>query len=160
LKTTQINTLARLRGLPIALAFFAGVAGEVKAGGDGKGAVRLLELSRRVQPPAAPTVSEFKAMSCPKCKDVWPTKPDITSRGLGGRSLVAQGVPTQTVAQHLCDGCGVDWTISGHGKGKVAVANHKCTSCGAESLACCNTKKGNDVATKGMEKKFEVAPLK
>lgn len=160
MKTTHINTTARLAGITIALALFVGVAGEVKAGGDGKGAIRLLELSRRAQPAPAPAVSEFKQMSCPKCKDILTTQPDVTSRGLGARSLVAGGVPTQTVARHLCDGCGVDWTISGHGKAKVAVANHKCTSCGAESLACCNTTKGSTVATKGMEKKFQVAPLK
>ena len=34
-------------------------------------------------------------------------------------------------------------------------------SCPKCNLACCNTKKGSDAATKGMEKKtFEVAPLK
>jgi len=160
MKTIRINTTARLAGITIALALFAGVAAEVKAGGDGKGAIRLLELGRRAQSAPAPAVSEFKEMACPKCKDILTTQPDVTSRGLGARSLVAGGVPTQTVARHLCDGCGVDWTISGHGKAKVAVANHKCTSCGAESLACCNMTKGSPVATKGMDKKFEIAPLK
>lgn len=152
MKTTRIDTAARFTGLAIALALFAGVAGEVKAQDmKGAGARKLLELSgRSVSPKAEP--SDYKPMSCAMCKDQFSKRVDWTARGANK--------PTIVVAQHLCDGCGVDWTTSGHGKTKVAVANHKCTSCGAESLACCNTKKGSNVATKGMEKKFEVAPLK
>ena len=152
--------MTRYIGLAIALALFGGIAAEVKAGGDGKGAIRLLELSRRGQPVAAPVVSEYNAMSCPKCKDVLVAKADTDTRGLGARSLVSSGGLTKNVASHLCDGCGVEWKITGHGKAKEAVASHKCTSCGAESLACCSTTKGGTAATKGMDKKFEVAPLK
>jgi hypothetical protein len=50
--------------------------------------------------------------------------------------------------------------VEGQGKGKHDVVTHKCGACGAEALACCNTRKGSKVATIGMEKKFEIAPLK
>jgi len=67
---------------------------------------------------------------------------------------------TARVPKHLCEGCGTDWATTGTGKAKLAVANHKCSSCGAETLACCSSKGAGAVATKGMEKKIEVAPLK
>jgi hypothetical protein len=161
MKTTRINTMARFTGITIALALFVGVAVEAKAQEKGSakgGGIKLLQLSgSKAVPPAAP--SDYKQMSCGKCKDVVVTRAITDPKGLGAR-LLAGGVATDSVAQHLCDGCGVDWTISGHGKAKVAVANHNCTSCSAESLACCNTTKGSTFATKGMEKKFEIAPLK
>ena len=90
-------------------------------------------------------------MACAKCKDVFSTRVDPTARGANKQA--------EFVATHLCGGCGTDWSVTGHGKAKGAVATHKCTSCGAETAACCNTK-GVTVATKGMEKKYEVAPLK
>jgi hypothetical protein len=151
MKTTRINTAARFTGLAIALAFFAGVAGEVRAQEKGDGAKKLLQLSGRSITPK-PEPSDYKPMSCAMCKDALSKRVDWTARGANK--------PTIVVAQHLCDGCGVDWTTSGHGKAKVAVATHKCTSCGAESLACCSTSKSGVAATKGMEKKFEVAPVK
>ena len=55
---------------------------------------------------------------------------------------------------------GTDWAVVGVGKAKQSVATHKCTSCGAVTLACCSTKDSGDLATKGMDKKVEVAPLK
>jgi len=70
------------------------------------------------------------------------------------------GLPTKLVAKHLCDGCRVEWRVEGIGKAKQDVVTHKCTSCGSEALACCSTKKGSETATSGMEKKFEIAPLK
>jgi hypothetical protein len=70
------------------------------------------------------------------------------------------GQTTKSVVQHLCGGCGTEWTTAGNGKAKFAVATHKCSSCGAENLACCAPKGVNDVATKGMGEKFQVAPIK
>jgi len=109
---------------------------------------------------ATATPSNSKPMSCANCQDVLTNVPDITSRGLGARALLARGVPTKTVVVHLCKKCGTDWKVVGVGKAKQMVATHKCTSCGSESIACCNTAKGDDVATKGMEQQLNVAPLK
>lgn len=154
MKTNRINTLARLSGLTVALALFSGAAGALNAGeiptGKG-GATRLLELSGRLVTPKS-EVGEYKPMSCAKCKDEHVSRVDWTARGANK--------PTITVARHLCDGCGNEWVVSGHGKAKTATASHKCTSCGAESFACCSTGKSGVAATKGMEKKFEVAPVK
>ena len=162
MKVRRINTLARWIGRTIALALIAGVAIGVKAGeiptGKG-GATKLLQLSgSSVTPKSEP--SDYQAMSCAKCKDSTVAVTDTDSKGAGARTLVQGGAPTKLVTRHLCEGCANEWVVKGHGKAKQAIASHKCTSCGEASLACCNTKKGSNVATKGMEKKFEVAPLK
>lgn len=113
---------------------------------------RLDEYNRNHSP--APAPAEIPQMACAKCKDKVTSRIDYSARGANK--------PTIRVVTHLCDGCGTDWTVVGHGKAKQSVATHKCTSCGSENLACCNTSKGSDVATKGMEKakNFDVAPLK
>lgn len=98
------------------------------------------------------------SMACSKCKDTWIAQADTNSRGLGARTLMGQ--TTMRVAQHLCEGCGTEWATKGTGKATVTVASHKCSGCGAENLACCSTKGAANLATKGMEKKIEVAPLK
>ena len=154
MKTNRINTLARLCGLTIALAMFGGAAGTMRAGeiptAKG-GASRLLEITgRSVTPKFEP--SDRKPMSCAMCKDEYVTRIDRTARGASK--------PTLLVANHLCGGCGNEWVESGHGKAKTSTSVHKCTSCGAESMACCSTSKSAVAATKGMEKKFEVAPMK
>jgi hypothetical protein len=149
MKRTHLNTTARFTGLVIALALFAGAAGELQA--QEKGSAR--GGAKQLMPPTAPpALSDYTPMSCPKCKEEAVSRVDWTARGANK--------PTVLVATHLCDGCAVDWSTSGHGRAKVSVATHKCTGCGAESVACCGTKKGGTVATKGMEKKFEVAPVK
>lgn len=160
MKINRINRLARLTGMTIAIAMLTGIAGSVQAqykatGDDGitaspKARQFLDEYKRNHTTAAAP--AEIPQMACPKCKDKVAKKIDWTARGANK--------PTILVTTHLCDGCGTDWNVVGHGKAKVSVAAHKCTGCGAESLACCNTSKTSTVATKGMEKKFEVAPLK
>ena len=159
MRTNRISTPARLTGITLALALFAGIGGLASA--QEKGAERLLRLSGRlVEPKAAP--NEYKPMSCAKCVETLVKVADLDSRGLGARTLMTRGSgpPTKLVAKHLCDGCGVEWRVEGIGKAKHDVATHKCTSCGAESMACCSIKKGSETATKGMEKKFEIAPLK
>ena len=155
--------MARLTGITAALALFAGVASGLRAGeiptGKG-GATKLLQLSGSLVTPRFEP-SDYKPMSCAKCKDTTLALRDIEpTKGAGAKAQLARGIPTRLVAIHECEGCGNKWVITGHGKGKQAIASHKCTGCGAESLACCNTKKGSDVATKGMEKKFDVAPFK
>ena len=135
MKTSRIKTLAQMTGLGITLALFAGVASEAKA--QEKGGERLMKLNAAPTPVFAP--AEQAGMSCSKCKDVFTTQFDLTPRGLGARALVAGGVPTQTVARHLCDGCGVEWIITGHGKAKKAVAIHKCARCEARDLASVTT---------------------
>jgi hypothetical protein len=160
MKINRINRLARLTGITIAIVLLTGITGSVQAqykatGDDGitaspKGRQFLDGYKRNHTPAVAP--AEVPQMACPKCKDKVAKKIDWTARGANK--------PTVLVTTHLCDGCGTDWNVTGHGKAKVSVATHKCTSCGTESLACCNTSKTSTVATKGMEKKFEVAPLK
>jgi len=154
MKPNHINTLARLCGLTIGLALLGGASSGLRAGeiptGKG-GATRLLELSGRpVTPKAEPAA--LKSMSCAKCKDEYVTRTDWTARGANK--------PTYIVANHLCAGCRNEWVMSGHGKATISTSVHKCTSCGAENLACCSTSMSGVAATKGMEKKFEVAPVK
>ena len=159
MKTNRISKLARLTGMTVALALFASIGGLANA--QEKGAERLLRLGGKlVEPKSAP--SDYKPMSCAKCVETLVKVSDLDSRGLGARGLMTRGsgLPTKLVAKHLCDGCGVEWRVEGIGKAKHDVTTHKCTSCGSESLACCSTKKGSETATKGMEKNFEIAPLK
>jgi hypothetical protein len=158
MKTNRINIIARVCGCTVALALFAGIGGLANA--QEKGATRLLRLSGTlVEPKSAP--SDYKPMSCAKCTDrVVEVKDLAPTKGAGARALLAGGVPTKRVSTHECEGCGNTWVVSGHGKAKTSTAVHTCTSCGAESLACCSTSKKGVAATKGMEKKFEVAPVK
>ena len=162
MKAIRINTMARLTGITIAVALFVSVAGELKAQEKGSakgGGIKLLQLSgSKAVLPAAP--SDYKPMSCGKCKDTTVVVTDTETKGAGAKHLVFGGLPTTIASKHLCDGCGNSWVNTGHGKAKQAVASHNCTSCGEASLACCNTSKASTVATKGMERKFEVAPLK
>jgi hypothetical protein len=135
--------------MTVALALFAGIGGIANA--QEKGATRLLRQSGTlVEPKSAP--SDYKPMSCAKCQDEYVTRTDWNARGATK--------PTVTVARHLCEACETTISTVGHGKGKRDIAAHKCTSCGAESRACCSTSKTGVAATPGMEKKFEVAPLK
>jgi hypothetical protein len=142
MKTTQINKAARFAGLVIALVLFAGVASEAKAHEDypTKGGAKLL---LRPNPASAP--SDYKPMSCAKCKDEYVRRVDWSARGANK--------PTYLVAKHLCPGCDTTITTVGHGKAKQDVVTHKCTSCGADNLTCCSTSKSGTTATKGMEKK-------
>ena len=156
MKRTNNLLIAALAG--IALSLFAGSAqAQYKPTVDDgitaspKQRQFLDEYKRNHSP--VPAVAEIPAMPCAKCKDKVTERVDYSARGANK--------PLIRVSTHLCDGCGTDWKIVGHGKAKQSVATHTCSSCGAESAACCNTSKGSSVATKGMEKKnVEVAPLK
>lgn len=153
MKTNRIGKTARLTGITVVLVLFAGLTSEVRAQNGAKGGgSKLMALSSGPAIPAVSAGTVTKPMACSKCKEEFSRRVDLTARGANK--------PTIFVAKHLCEGCGNEWSVVGHGKAKVSVANHKCTSCGAEIVTCCNTKKTSDVATKGMEKKFEVAPLK
>ena len=81
MKTNRINRLARLCGLTITLALFAGIGGLANA--QEKGATRLLRLSGTLVEPKS-TGSDYKPMSCAKCVDALVTVSDLDSRGLGG----------------------------------------------------------------------------
>jgi ribosomal protein S27E len=158
MKTNPINTLARLCGLTVTMALLAGVSGIANA--QEKGASKLLQLTATSVEPKS-TSSDYKSMSCPKCKDTTvEVKENVATKGAGASTLLAGGVPTRLVSRHECGGCGNEWVVSGHGKATTVTAIHTCTSCGAKSLACCSTSSSGVAATKGMEKKFEVAPLK
>lgn len=154
MKTTNNALIAALAA--IALSLFAGSAqAQYKAVGDDGIAAsprlreRLDEYQRNHA--STPATAEVTPMPCAKCKDKVTTRVDYSARGANK--------PTIRVVTHLCEGCGTDWAVVGHGKAKQAVATHSCTSCGADTLACCNTTKGG-LATKGMKKSLEVAPLK
>lgn len=154
----HMNLTARLTGVAIAITLFAGVASVSAQNGAKGGATKLLQLSGSpVTPKSKP--SDYKPMSCAKCNDEVVQVRDTDSKG-GARALLMGAPLTKSVSRHGCEGCGTDWNVVGHGKAKVSVASHKCTSCGEASLSCCNTKNRPDAATKGMEKKFEVAPVK
>ena len=154
----NIKIAARLTGLAMAIGLFAGVVNVSAQSGAKGGATRLLQLS------GTPVTSksepgDYKLMSCGRCvNEVFQVR-DTDSKG-GARALLAGGPLTKTVSRHGCKSCGTEWTVFGHGKAKVSVASHKCTSCGEASLACCSTSKSGPITTKGMDKKFEVAPLK
>lgn len=158
MKRNHISITARLTGIAIAITLFAGVASVSAQNGAKGGATKLLQLSGSLVTPKFEP-SDYTPMTCGKCKNEVAQVRDTDSKG-GARALLTGAPLTKFVSRHGCEGCGTDWKVVGHGKAKVSVASHKCTSCGEASLACCNTKKGADVATKGMEKKFEVAPLK
>jgi len=96
-------------------------------------------------------------MACPKCKDALVSVPVTNVKA--GQFLAANGVPTQTISRHLCPGCDTTISVAGSGKAKYTVANHTCTGCGAEVASCCNLK-SSETATKGMDKKIEIAPIK
>jgi len=135
MKTTCINTTARFTGLVIALALFAGVAGEVRAQDGAKGgAGKLLELSAGPSTPK-PQASNYNPMACGKCKSEFITTVDWTARGAYK--------PTVLIERHLCGSCETTIAVSGPGKAKRDVVTHKCSSFGAESLACCSTTKVN-----------------
>lgn len=148
----KANRIIRLAGMAVAAVLFAGLTTEVKAQNGAKGGgIKLVELSGPQIAAKPDTSTPRQPMTCAKCKEEYSTRVDLSARGANK--------PKVFVATHLCEGCGTDWSVVGHGKSKVAVATHKCTSCGAETASCCNTK-GTTVATKGMEKKVEIAPLK
>lgn len=160
MKASRFNGLTRLGQWAIVLALFMGMAGGLEAQARGLGAQKLMELSNRFPKPA-PAKSDFQPMPCTKCTDrMVESKDNEPAKGAGARALMAGGAPVKWVSKHDCEGCGVDWKVTGQGRAKAGVALHKCTSCGVEDMACCATKKGSLLATRGMEKKIEVAPLK
>ena len=133
MKTTCINTTARFTGLVIALALFAGVAGEVRAQDGAKGgAGKLLELSAGPSTPK-PQASNYNPMACGKCKSEFITTVDGSARGAFKHTVL--------IGRHLCGGCETTIAVAGHGKAKHDVVTHKCSSCGTEALACCSTTK-------------------
>jgi hypothetical protein len=158
MKTTNRTLIAALTGIAV-LTLVSPVQAQYKPTGDdgitASPKVRAqLEERRAGKQPVAVTAP---SMACPKCKDAWVAQVDKDPKGLGSRTLTDQ--TTKLVAQHLCQACAADWNVVGTGKARQSIASHKCTSCGAENLACCSKDSGA-VATKGMENKIEIAPLK
>lgn len=149
MKTNLRNILAGLTGISIAAAVVIAMAGGIKADElTFKGGAQKLMNA----PSATVIASNAKAMACPKCATEFVERAVV--------EMKATAPKTQLVARHLCNSCETTITVLGHGKAKHDVATHKCTSCGTDTLACCSTRKGDVTATKGMEKRFEVAPLK
>ena len=152
---TQIGALAGLLSSLLLLPL-NNALGQVPETRSGKGGAMLL-----MRPWKPVSRSDFQRMTCPKCMDTLVAlKRNEPTKGAGAKALMAGGVPTSFVPRHNCDGCSVVWSTTGHGKAKLCVAEHKCESCGSEMADCCNTRKSSAVATKGMEKPIQVAPLK
>lgn len=147
MKTKTIITTNRglALGVGCALALFAST--ELQAADFEKGATRLMRMGR---PAPVPEKSDYKPMSCEKCKDVVTQVPDWSAKG--GQILMAGGRPTKPVVRHQCEGCATTLEVVGHGKAKTQVAKHTCTSCGSENEGCCSTSKAKPTLTKGMEK--------
>ena len=127
MKANRINTTARLTGMIIAVALFAGLASEVRAQEKGSargGATQLL--------PATPTPApaDYKPMACPKCKDLVTAQVDRTARGANK--------PTVLLTKHLCGACQTTIAVEGFGKAKRDVATHTCGINATKSAACCN----------------------
>jgi hypothetical protein len=146
MKRTNNILIAALAGITLSLI-------TVSAQSQVKGGERLLQLNGS-SATATVTPSDFKPMSCSKCRDISTNVRDFTAKGAS--ALVAHEMPTKTVAQHLCEGCVTTTATVGVGKHAKDVVTHKCAGCGSENMACCNTSKGASVATKGMD----AAPLK
>jgi hypothetical protein len=156
MKTKCDNLMARLTGMTVGLALFAGAAGVANAqfkSANDNGIYASPKLRQQLDEQTVwrNTAPAAASMACPKCKDESYGQIDRTARGANK--------PLVFVAHHLCGSCETTFAVEGTGKASHDVATHKCNSCGAASLACCSTTKGGE-ATKGMEKKFEVAPLK
>lgn len=157
MKTAKTILIAALASIAM-FAFTSPALAQYKAVGDDgiaaspKHRQHLNEYRKNHTTTPAPAKSP--QMACAMCKDKVTSRIDYSARGANK--------PTIRVVTHLCESCGTDWALVGHGKAKQSVPSHKCTSCGEASLACCNTSKGSSVATKGMEKakNYEVAPLK
>jgi hypothetical protein len=163
--TNEILAVVRATGLVLAVTFIAGLmvsqaqAQYKPTGDDGiTASPRLRQQLDERRARTSTATATLPSMACPKCKDTLVSQLNTESKGVGARTQT--GNTTKLVAQHLCGGCGVDWTIAGTGKAKHSVATHKCSGCGSEKLDCCSGKGTGDVATKGMEKKFQVAPVK
>ena len=128
---TKITTTGRIVGFAIAVALFAGVTvtGNAQEKGSAKGgATRLMQLNAP-KATAPVTTPDYKPMSCAQCKDIVITVRDTDTRGAGARTLVSGGAPSNTIAKHLCNACGNEWVVSGHGKAKTFLAVHTCASC-------------------------------
>jgi len=128
---TKITTIGRIVGFAIAVVLFAGVTatGNAQEKGSAKGgATRLMQLN--APKAAAPvTTPDYKPTPCAHCQDTVITVRDTDTRGAGARTLVSAGAPTKTIARHLCNACGNEWVVSGHGKATTFLAVHKCASC-------------------------------
>jgi hypothetical protein len=128
---TKITTIGRIIGFAIAVALFAGASVAVNAQEKGSakgGATRLMQLNTpKVVAPV--TTADFKSMPCDHCKETAITVRDTDTRGAGARALVSGGASTKTIAKHLCNACGNEWVVSGHGKATTFLAVHTCASC-------------------------------
>jgi hypothetical protein len=155
-KTVCTSSAAVLTVAFLALASQANA--QYKPTGD-DGITASPRVRAQLQERAMPAVKDASAvMACPKCKDALVAVTDTNSKGAGARTLV--GANTKVIAKHLCEGCGAAWSLTGTGKAKQLTASHSCSGCGADNLACCSAPGTGNVATKGMDRKIQIAPLK
>jgi hypothetical protein len=128
---TKNTTTGRIAGFAIAVALFAVTtgAGSAQEKGSAKGGATMLLQLNTPKATAPITLPDYKPMACAHCKDRVITVRDSDMRGAGARTLVSGGAPTKTIAKHLCNACGNDWVVSGHGKMTTFLAVHTCASC-------------------------------
>ena len=152
MKTTNRMLIATLASI-VLLSFAAPVQAQYQAlGDDGIAAspkVRQMLNERKARLNSAPAAPA--SMACPRCKDAYVTRNDVSARGANKPSL--------TIARHLCGDCDTSIGVVGEGKAKHNVATHKCNHREAVLLACCNLKNGNDAVTQDREKNLATAPL-
>lgn len=115
-----------------------------------KGATKLMKRITAYQDVANLQDGDTVAMACPKCKTI--TLTIIKTE----KGHIKTATPGQ---EHLCPGCEQKFVVVGEGKGKHDVVTHVCKKCGSKDAFCCVLRQGEE-ATKGMEQKLDVAPLK
>ena len=160
MKRTHTILIAALAGIALSLFASSAQAQYKPTGDDGitaspKVRAQLDARNARLNTASATVAS----MPCPKCKDEWVSA--RLAHFKGAEAFLAGGPPTRKVARHLCAGC--ESTIKTVGLSKQTAHNvvvHQCTACGSENLACCSARSSSDVATRGMDKNFQIAPLK
>lgn len=134
-----ITSKGRALSLAAACALVLYAFADLQAADIEKGGPRLMRLGRRAQAveKSAKTSTDYKPMSCAKCRDVIVERPLTNVKG--AIFLMAGSVPKEKIVRHQCEGCATTLAAVGHGKSKTEVAKHTCTSCGSENEGCCST---------------------
>ncbi len=143
------NTWFRTLGI-FALAFGLSLLLVGNLSAQEKGATKLMKRIATSQDVANLQEGDMIAMACPKCQTITVTFIK-TEKG-----HIQTATPGQ---EHLCPGCEQKFVVVGEGKNKHEVVTHVCKKCGSKDAFCCIARKGEE-ATKGMDAKLDVAPLK
>ncbi len=150
MKKSSINLkLSRAFGvLAVALSLTLLFAGALMA--EEKGASKLMKRITSFEDVKGLTDGDIVAMACPKCKTI--TLTYISTE----KGHIKTATPGQ---EHLCPGCEQKFIVVGQGKAKHDTVTHVCKQCGSTNAFCCVLRQGSE-ATKGMEPKVSVAPVR